>query len=77
MLRLLDERMRRRLSKLSLSDDHADAVGDYKFNPLVLAEIQTGADSRETTECRGFTNPLHQVRPLGVFTKPDGRPFSS
>jgi hypothetical protein len=34
--------MSRRLSKLS--DDHADAVGDYKFNPLVLAEIQTGAD---------------------------------
>jgi hypothetical protein len=31
------------LSKLS--DDHADPAGDYKFNPLVLAEIQTGADS--------------------------------
>lgn len=26
------------------SDDHADRAGDYKFNPLVLAEIQTGAD---------------------------------
>jgi hypothetical protein len=26
------------------SDDHADRAGDYKFNPLVSAEIQTGAD---------------------------------
>jgi hypothetical protein len=36
------------------SDDHADPAGDYKFKPLVLAEIQTGADSasRVMAECQ-------------------------
>jgi hypothetical protein len=29
------------------SDDHADPAGDYKFKPLVLAEIQTGADTHQ------------------------------
>jgi hypothetical protein len=43
-LRLLSSR---RLSSASqrLSDDHADPAGDYKFNPLILDEVQSGADN--------------------------------
>ena len=47
MLRLLsmkDEPGRPSFCLSKQSDDHADPAGDYKFKPLVLAEIQTGAD---------------------------------
>jgi hypothetical protein len=29
-----------------VEDDHADPAVDYKFNPLVLAEIQIDTDTR-------------------------------
>jgi hypothetical protein len=59
-------------------DDHADRAGDCKFNPLVLDEIQTGADigrnptSRlrgSTTTCSSRTRPNASIiwsRRLGV-----------
>jgi hypothetical protein len=54
--------------------DHADRAGDGKFNPLVLDEIQTGADTGKETGARVRKATKQGCGTAIVLVRLDGHP---